>query len=1170
MNVDSSYFLDQKVNAYVQTLDFTGVERSSGSPITVGGISIPTPSGNGTNAGYWNNLLAAQVAQTLGQASNFSKFVIDVKDNTVILISPSTVNSEKLELIKGSNSSIGMTVNAPSGWVNGVWYGENPWSSFVGSTYFSPSLVPVNVYSFGFTGGERSNGATVTVAGVSFTTPVANPTNSGALNNELARLHAEALNSSDIYRGHAVDVSQNTSILITPRIFSDARVDSFSGQNSPIGVSLNMPSGWSGGTWLGEGTWSSFFPPSYSLLARATSVDEGQVAVFDLVTKNLAVGTAVPYTVSGVSTSDVAGGQLSGSVSAGANGQATISVSLVADLFTEGPETLTVTAGGQSRSVTVRDTSPEPPAANKKWEGNPLTGAITGSDGNDSYLGGTAGTHPYGIDAFKLIDLKGDATVTARMSVDSDNPYFCAAVRNSTFEFGNGSIVFDARSKRGYYADGIAGSLLKYGDGGSTTTVVIEGQQIYGAKGINDSTLQLGGGVDSVDIQIVWDTNSWTQFGVINSTVDMGSGNDSLKVSLINKQISLESWCLFNTKLDLGTGSDIAEFSGVNGIRGGEILTGDGDDTIRVISQYTGLKGGSIKTGAGNDSVFLTPSLANALAVDGSSIELGDGDDGLLITRGTGSVDGGYGTDTLTLSGVAADFLIESKENSSTVISSKLDGFTNLSITRVEFLKFSDKVMEIGKDLPVNSIPNYILSSVSSSADEGGTATFTLSTTNVAAGTAVPYTITGVSASDVVGGQLSGSVNVGTNGQATISVALVSDLFTEGPETLTVTAGGQSASVTVRDTSPSLLIPTYSLSAASESVAEGGVAVFNLVTTNIAAGNSVKYLISGVSEADVVGNLLSGSVTIDNNGRATISVPMSADNLTEGTETLRIIVSDKTATMAVADTYPSPVYYQPIFIGNLKIYNTTITNDVKVIVTKIGDITRIEGNQENNTLVGTDAIDRLVGGGGSDRFYSSKGNDVLDGGDGTDAVTFKGNASDFRVEKVGSNWQVRDTRADSSVNEGDDTLIGVERVAFQDKVLALDTEGTAGKAYRVYKAAFNRDPMQGDTSGLGYWIGQMDSAMDLIEVSARFVDSKEFRDLYGTNPTNAQFLTKLYQNVLGRAPEATGYNWWLNELNTNPAKTKAKVLADFSESGENQTGVASLIGSGITYEPWVA
>jgi hypothetical protein len=50
---------------------------------------------------------------------------------------------------------------------------------------------------------------------------------------------------------------------------------------------------------------------------------------------------------------------------------------------------------------------------------------------------------------------------------------------------------------------------------------------------------------------------------------------------------------------------------------------------------------------------------------------------------------------------------------------------------------------------------------------------------------------------------------------------------------------------------------------------------------------------------------------------------------------------------------------------------------------------------------------------------------------------------------------------------------------------------------------------------------------------------------------------------------ATGYNWWLNELNTNPSKTKAKVLADFAESGENQAGVASLVGNGIAYEPWV-
>jgi Ca2+-binding RTX toxin-like protein len=230
---------------------------------------------------------------------------------------------------------------------------------------------------------------------------------------------------------------------------------------------------------------------------------------------------------------------------------------------------------------------------------------------------------------------------------------------------------------------------------------------------------------------------------------------------------------------------------------------------------------------------------------------------------------------------------------------------------------------------------------------------------------------------------------------------------------------------------------------------------------------------------------------------------------------------------------------------------------------------RIFGLAGNDVIQAFAGDDTVFGGDGNDSLSGGVGNDALDGGDGTDAVTFKGQSSDFRVEKVGGNWLVRDTRTDANLNQGEDTLTGVERVGFEDKVLALDTDGVAGKAYRVYKAAFNRDPMQGDTSGLGFWIDKMDNAMDLIEVSARFVDSNEFRTLYGTNPTNAQFLNKLYENVLGRQPEATGYNWWLNELNTNPSKTKAKVLADFAESGENQAGVASLIGNGITYEPWV-
>lgn len=208
------------------------------------------------------------------------------------------------------------------------------------------------------------------------------------------------------------------------------------------------------------------------------------------------------------------------------------------------------------------------------------------------------------------------------------------------------------------------------------------------------------------------------------------------------------------------------------------------------------------------------------------------------------------------------------------------------------------------------------------------------------------------------------------------------------------------------------------------------------------------------------------------------------------------------------------------------------------------------------------AADQVQGLDGNDEFAGYGGVDSFDGGNGRDTAIFRGRAFDYTITPLGSNrFRVRD-----NVGQRDDTdtVSHVERLQFSDYVIALDTASTAGQAYRIYKAAFNRTP---DLSGLGYWIDRMDSGMDLIDVSARFIDSAEFRNLYGNNPTNDVFLTRLYGNVLQRLPDNGGYQWWLNQLQTNPQKTWQKVLADFSESPENQVNVAQLIASGITYDP---
>jgi len=101
------------------------------------------------------------------------------------------------------------------------------------------------------------------------------------------------------------------------------------------------------------------------------------------------------------------------------------------------------------------------------------------------------------------------------------------------------------------------------------------------------------------------------------------------------------------------------------------------------------------------------------------------------------------------------------------------------------------------------SISTYNLVSNTASINEGLSATFTLTTTNVSAGTNIAYKISGVSSSDITGGNLSGTAVVNANGVAAISVSLLNDLLTEGVETLTISLQDKSASTVINDTSKS-------------------------------------------------------------------------------------------------------------------------------------------------------------------------------------------------------------------------------------------------------------------------------------------------------------------------------------------------------------------------------
>lgn len=170
-------------------------------------------------------------------------------------------------------------------------------------------------------------------------------------------------------------------------------------------------------------------------------------------------------------------------------------------------------------------------------------------------------------------------------------------------------------------------------------------------------------------------------------------------------------------------------------------------------------------------------------------------------------------------------------------------------------------------------------------------------------------------------------------------------------------------------------------------------------------------------------------------------------------------------------------------------------------------------------------------------------------------VRFPGTRADYVVEIGQVEFKVTNRLSNISMV----LPLSTARIQFADGTLVTDLDGNGGQVYRVYQAAFDRQP---DAAGYAYWLGVADRGTTVETIASGFVDSDEFRRLYGSKPSNADFLMRLYQNVLHRAPDQAGFNFYLNVLNQGAA-SPVQVLADFSNSPENRLQVADAIKGGI-------
>jgi serralysin len=222
----------------------------------------------------------------------------------------------------------------------------------------------------------------------------------------------------------------------------------------------------------------------------------------------------------------------------------------------------------------------------------------------------------------------------------------------------------------------------------------------------------------------------------------------------------------------------------------------------------------------------------------------------------------------------------------------------------------------------------------------------------------------------------------------------------------------------------------------------------------------------------------------------------------------------------------------------------------------------ISGTEGVDTLYGTNGNDTIKAFAGNDVIFSNAGNDLVDGGSGTDTIVLSGTLNQYNAATQNGVIAFQ-----NKVSGEIDYLTNVERVYFSDnKVLALDFNGNAGQAFRLYEAALDRAP---DAQGLKFHVTWLDQGVSLHDDAQNFLNSPEFQQKYGSNLSDQQFVSALYQNTLERAPDAAGFAYWNNQLSTH-AQDRASVLVGFSESTENHMQTDHMLQNGILLDYGVA
>jgi hypothetical protein len=163
-----------------------------------------------------------------------------------------------------------------------------------------------------------------------------------------------------------------------------------------------------------------------------------------------------------------------------------------------------------------------------------------------------------------------------------------------------------------------------------------------------------------------------------------------------------------------------------------------------------------------------------------------------------------------------------------------------------------------------------------------------------------------------------------------------------------------------------------------------------------------------------------------------------------------------------------------------------------------------------------------------------------------DITALDGPAKNYTVTITAGSPSI--TVQDNVGAHGGQTFTNIQTLQFADQTLDMSwftktaslTSAQIASLVELYIASFNRAP---DALGLDYWGGKLSDGMSLPAIAASFFVQPEAAVAYPADQSTETFVSQVYYNVLGRAPDTAGLNYWTAGLQSGSVAKNTFLLA---------------------------